>query len=123
MDIPRAGAHVKELKPILISTRCRESTAPAWSYDGKKIAYSAKNSGDRQIWIYDIEQGTEQQLTSTPGNKESPTWAPDSTHIAFHAFSGSACDLYLVNINQPIPVKITSGQGEKLFAQWEPPAL
>ena len=119
MDIPKFGAKSTDLHPTLISKRCRESTAPSWSPDGKKIAYSAKNAGERQIWIYDVERGTEQQLTDGRGNKESPSWAPDSLHLVFHAFAGSGCDLYMVNLNQPKPVKISSGPSEKLFPAWE----
>jgi TolB protein len=119
MDIPKFGAKSTDLHPTLISKRCRESTAPSWSPDGKKIAYSAKNAGERQIWIYDVERGTEQQLTDGPGNKESPSWAPDSLHLIFHAFTGSGCELYMVNMNQPKPVKISSGPSEKLFPAWE----
>jgi TolB protein len=119
MDIPKFGAKSTDLHPVLISKRTRESTAPSWSPDGKKIAYSAKNAGERQIWIYDVERGTEQQLTDGKGNKESPSWAPDSLHLLFHAFTGSGCDLYMVNMNQPKPVKITSGPSEKLFPSWE----
>ena len=120
MDIPPVGAKSADLHPALVSKRCRESTTPAWSPDGKKIAYSAKNSGERQIWIYDVESKTEQQLTDGRGSKESPSWAPDSMHLVFHAYTKDGCDLYMVNINQPTPVKITSGGGEKLFPSWEP---
>jgi TolB protein len=119
MDIPKFGTKSTDIHPALISKRCRESTAPSWSPDGKKIAYSAKNAGERQIWIYDVERGTEQQLTDGRGNKESPSWAPDSLHLVFHAFTGSGCDLYMVNMNQPKPVKISSGPSEKLFPSWE----
>lgn len=119
MDIPKFGAKSTDLHPVLITKRCRESTAPSWSPDGKKIAYSAKNGGERQIWIYDVERGTEQQLTDGRGSKESPSWAPDSLHLVFHAFTGSGCELYMVNMNQPKPVKISSGPSEKLFPSWE----
>ena len=122
MEIPPIGAKSADLHPNLISKRCRESTGPSWSPDGKKIAYSAKNSGERQIWVYDIESKTEQQLTDGKGGKESPSWAPDSMHLVFHAFTKDGCDLYMVNTNQPTPVKITSGAGEKLFPAWEPRA-
>lgn len=119
MDIPQPGTPSAELKPILITKRCRENTAPAWSPDGKKIAYSARNGGERQIWIYDLERHTEQQLTEGKGNKEGPSWAPDSMHLVFHATNGSSCDIYIASINQPKPVKISSGSGDALFPVWE----
>jgi TolB protein len=123
MDIPKFGATSADLHPTLVTTHCRESTAPAWSPDGKKIAYSAKNGGERQIWIYDVERHTEQQLTDGKGSKESPSWAPDSMHLIFHAFTKSGCELYMINMNQTTPVKISSGPEEKLFPSWEPNIL
>ena len=120
MDVPAPGTKVADLHPKLITKRCRENTAPAWSPDGKKIAYSAKNQGDRQIWIYDIERDKEEQLTEGKGGKESPSWAPDSLHLVFHGYSAENADIYLVNLNQPKPVKISSGPGDKQFACWAP---
>jgi len=120
MDIPAPGTKASDLKPLLISKRCRNNTAPAWSPDGKKIAYSARNSGDRQIWVYDFEQDTERQLTDNPGSKESPSWAPDSLHLIFHTYTKSGCSLYMNNLHQPTPVKISSGNEDALFAVWEP---
>lgn len=119
MDIPPPGSKSTDLRPTLISKRCRENTAPSWSFDGKKIAYSAKNSGNRQIWVYDVEQNSEQQVTAGAGSKESPCWAPDSFHIAFHAYTGSECDVYITNLHHAVPVKISGGGGEKLYASWE----
>jgi len=120
MDVPPSGTKVADLNPRLITKRCRDNTAPSWSPDGKKIAYSAKNQGDRQIWIYDIERDKEEQLTDGKGGKESPSWAPDSLHLIFHGYSGGNADIYLVNLNQPKPVKISNGPGDKQFPCWAP---
>ncbi len=120
MDIPKVGDKLTNIHPLLISKRVREATAPSWSPDGKKIAYSAKNGGDRQIWIYDCDRKKEEQLTSGNGSKESPAFGPDSLHLLFHSISSSGTDIYMVNLNQPEPVRITSGSGEKLFPVFEP---
>jgi len=120
MDIPKIGTKSTDLKPALISKKCRNNTAPCWSPDGKKIAYSARNSGDREIWVYDIEKGSEEQVSAGEGSKESPSWASDSLHLVFHAYTSAGCDIYMINLNQPEPVKISSGSGDKLFAVWEP---
>lgn len=120
MDVPAPGTKTADLQPRLITKRCRDNTAPAWSPDGKKIAYSARNQGDRQIWIYDIERDKEEQLTDGNGGKESPSWAPDSLHLVFHGYTGGKGEIYLVNLNQPKAVKISSGPGDKQFACWAP---
>lgn len=120
MDTPAPGTSLKDIKATLITKRNRESTAPAWSPDGTKIAYCSSVNGVRQIWVYDLVKREERQLTQGAGNKENPSWAPNSLHLVFNSTDAGACDLYLINLNQPEATKITSGTGEKHFPCWEP---
>lgn len=123
MKIPDLGTPLKDVKAALISRQNRESTAPTWSPDGLKLAYSSMKEGIRQIWIYDFNKNQEIQLTQGPGNKENPTWAPNSLHLIFNSTGPSGNELYLINLNQPKAVKITSGPGDKRFPNWEPKPL
>ena len=120
MKIPKPNTRLSDVHAALITKKCRENTAPSWSPDGKKITYCARNSGDRQIWVYDFETNQEKELTQGKGTKENPTWAKDSLHILFNASDGVQTDLYLINLNQPEAVKITKGPGDKMFPCWEP---
>lgn len=120
LAIPAPGASVKNLNPKMISKKTRENTSPAWSPDGKKIAYSALTSGTRQIWIYDVVKGEEMQLTEGPGHKENPTWAPNSEHLIFNSSAPTAAELFMINLYQKEAVKISKGPGEKRFPAWEP---
>ena len=122
MPIPKSGASLKDVRAELITRHNKESTAPAWSPDGKKIAYTAMTGGTRQIWVYDLEKRKERQLTRGAGNKENPSWAPDSLHLTFNAIGKGTSDLFILNLNQPNAVKITSGDGENRFPSWEPRA-
>lgn len=108
----------KRPSPMLVSKQNNENSCPAWSADGKKLAYSAKTKGVRQIWIYDFESKEEQQLTDGPGNKENPSWALDSKHLVFNSTDGPASELYLVNLNQPEVIKISQGPGKKHYPTW-----
>ena len=119
MDIPAPGASIKDIKATLITKNNRESTAPAWSPDGSKLAYCALSGGVRQIWVYDFDKKQERQITQGGGNKENPTWGPNSLHIIFNSTGNNVSELYLINLNQPEAVKISSGPGEKRFPAWE----
>jgi TolB protein len=120
MNVPAAGVSLKDIKPQLITKACQDSTAPAWSPDGTKLAYCATTKGVRQIWIYDFQKKTETQLTQGSGNKENPTWASNSLHLIFNSTAANNSELYLVNLKQPKVVKISSGPGEKHFPNFSP---
>lgn len=120
MNVPASGTSLKDIKATLITKRNKESTAPAWSPDGTKIAYCSITNGTRQIWIYDLTRREEWQLTQGSGNKENPTWAPNSLHLMFNSSDTNACNIYLVNLNQSDATKISGGIGEKHFPCWEP---
>ncbi len=58
---------------------------PAWSPDGKHIAYFSDRSGEYQLMIRPADgSGEEEALTSPgPGYRYSPMWSPDSKKIVF----------------------------------------
>lgn len=121
INIPAPGTSLKDIKATLITRRNRENSAPAWSPDGTKIAFCARSSEDRQIWIYDFNTNQETQVTSGPGNKENPSWALNSLHLVFNsADKGNDSQLYQINLNQAEAHQITSGAGDKRFPSWEP---
>lgn len=56
---------------------------PAWSPDGKWIAYVGRTGTADDLWVIPAQgSGQAVKLTST-GNVVSPTWAPDGSGIAF----------------------------------------
>lgn len=120
IDIPSPGVKLSEIKAKLITKHGQESTAPAWSPDGTKLAYCSMTRGVRQIWIYDFAAKEERQLTQGSGHKENPTWAPNSLHLVFNSATTKGSELYLINLNQPEAEKISTGSGDKRFPSWEP---
>ena len=54
-----------------------------WSPDGRRIAYISDESGDEEIWTFDIASGTRRKLTSQQSIKADLTWAPNSAKLAF----------------------------------------
>ncbi len=60
------------------------------SPDGKRLA--AVRDGD--IWLIDLERGTNLRLTSTPAQERAPVWTTDGASIVFASDRSGHLDLY-----------------------------
>ena len=58
---------------------------PTFSPDGKTLAYTSDQSGDEEIWLYDLASQEHRQLTTQPALKGGMVWSPDSRQIAYTA--------------------------------------
>ena len=121
LQIPDSNIlNIQDIQTNLITKRNCDCTAPSWSPDGQKLAYTSMTNGTRQIWIYDFNTKEEKQLTKGSGHKENPTWAPNNLHLMYDASSNQSTDIFLMNLNQPEAYRITTGAGEKRFPSWDP---
>jgi len=55
------------------------ASAPRWSPDGKKIAYTTSS----QIWVMEDDGGHKEQVTKISSGAAGPVWSPDGKWIAF----------------------------------------
>lgn len=77
-------------------------TGPAWSPDGRAIAYAAagnSNSNESAIWTVAANGGKVTQLTGAGQSAHSPTWSPDGARIAYTAITPGqpGTDIYVMN--------------------------
>ncbi|WP_445520563.1 serine hydrolase [Streptomyces sp. NEAU-174] len=69
-------------RPVRLTHGSADS-APAWSPDGRSVAFLRAQNGPPQVWLLPMEGGEPEQLTSLPLGAGAPVWSPDSTRIAF----------------------------------------
>lgn len=67
-------------KPLLTSTQ--PIMSPAWSHDGKRIAYVSFEKIMPRIYIQTIADGKRQLVSDYPGINGAPAWSPDDTILA-----------------------------------------
>ena len=68
-------------------TRGDKDSQPAWSPDGKNLAFVSARGDEAQIFLLPLHGvgGEARQLTSKGNGAHSPAWSPDSGRIAFLA--------------------------------------
>jgi hypothetical protein len=78
VDVDR-GRVEREIK----LTDVDEVLNPAWSPDGKQIAYSGLTGGLNDLFVYDLEKNASRRLTTDAFAELDPAWSPDGQRIAF----------------------------------------
>ena len=61
--------------------------SPAFSPDGKSVAFTADVSGYRQVWVRLLAGGTPLQVTHDEADHQWPRWSPDSSSLIYFSRS------------------------------------
>lgn len=59
------------------------SANPAWSPDGRRIAFVSNRDGSDDIFVVNADGSGLRNLTRSRGNDHNPVWSPDGREIAF----------------------------------------
>lgn len=115
-DISLPSKRAKELLPFLV---------PAWSSDGKTIAYV----NDHQIALIDVESTRRKDITLGKGFKVYPQWSNDGRKIIFMKvvfkkkdpqYGQSSSKLILIDRDGKDAKVLANLPGESYLAQWSP---
>jgi len=93
---------------------------PAWSPDGKSLAYFSDESGEYALHIRDQSgMGTVRkiQLGNPPSFFYSPTWAPDSKKIAY---TDKRLNIWYVDLEKGVPVRVDTDLYDSPFHNLNP---
>ncbi|MBU1748725.1 MAG: hypothetical protein KKA73_13640 [Chloroflexi bacterium] len=80
-------------KMIRLTRDPADDRSPAWSPDGRHIAFTSKREGYAQIYVMGIGDEPEKTASPIPIPLKGltaclePVWSPDGSHIAFAAFA------------------------------------
>jgi Tol biopolymer transport system component/predicted Ser/Thr protein kinase len=105
--------------PVKLISSTTVEFCPAYSPDGRRIAYSSLRSGSQELWVSNADGSNPVQLTSSGGPvTDNARWSPDGGRLLFDSGVGGSRDLYLVSPDGGVPKRLTSGPGNNLEARW-----
>ncbi|HYH46497.1 MAG TPA: PDZ domain-containing protein, partial [Thermoanaerobaculia bacterium] len=83
-DVFSAPAKKGEVRNLTNSSGIRE-TSPAWSPDGRWVAYLSDLTGEYEVWVRPADGSGEERRVTRDGDiwRFAPIWSPDSQKLAF----------------------------------------
>lgn len=90
-----------------------DDSTPAWSPDGKQIAFTSTRDGHYQIYLMDVNGGNLRRVSRGAATDWSPTWSPDGKWLAFTSNRDGAPNIYVMDLNGGNVNRLTSDGGDR----------
>ena len=72
--------------------------SPAWSPDGRKLAYVSFESGKAVVLVQDVLSGERRVVANFKGSNSAPAWSPDGRRLALTLSRDGVAQIYLLDL-------------------------
>ena len=93
---------------------------PTLSPDGKLLAYTSYRDGYPNIYLYHLQTGTEQRLTSGTGLALPGSWSPNGRYLAFNQTQEGNSDIFLYDTVKAQFIRLTTYWGIDVSPSFAP---
>lgn len=94
---------------------------PAWSPDGRRIAFATDRGGSLDIWTMELASGRMERITKAPGAEMRPAWSPDGAKLVYvDAFGAYAEVVHVLDLRSGADQKIDAAGSSPGYPVWMP---
>lgn len=83
--------------------------SPAWSPDGKQLAYVSFETQKAVVWVQEVASGRRRVLANFRGSNSAPAWSPDGSQLALTLSREGGSQLYLQPVAGGEPRRLATG--------------
>jgi len=94
--------------------------SPAWSPDGRKLAYVSFEKGNSAIYIQDVATGSRELVSSGPGINGAPAFSPDGRKLALTLSRSGNPEIYVRDLETGRETQLTNHWAIDTEAVWAP---
>jgi len=94
--------------------------SPAWSKDGKKLAYVSFETSRPAIYVQDLATGQRQRVQSFRGLNGAPAWSPDGQKLALVLSKDGNPEVYVLDLQRRQLTRVTHHYGIDTEPTWSP---
>lgn len=94
--------------------------SPAWSKNGRSLAYVSFEKKHAAIYLQDVATGSRRLLTDFPGINGAPAWSPDGQKLAIVLSKSGSPNIYVLDIATRQVKQITNDFYINTEPSWSP---
>ena len=106
--------------PQVIFASSRPLAMPAWSPDGRYIAYVGYRTGTPAIYIQNLKTGQRKMVSDQPGLNSAPIFSPDGQNLAMTLTQDGSAEIFILDLKTHQLTQFTFASAINTGAAWIP---